>query len=353
MKKKLPWIVCFCSFLLSGCLDHVEMQDLAIITSAAIDVLEDGKTKISVQFIPRSISSGETGEDVSAASTFVREGTGSSLADAISILQNNVPRRLFWGQCKIFIFGEEQAKSGIRKEIDLLARQSGPRGNSYLYVSKGKAAEILTLIPPLERYSGEALRKLSEDELGTSTTLKDVDIGLMGEGESVSMPFIKPLSSKEHSRKPYETVPIIDGAAVFKKDQMVGTLDKKETRGLLWFKDEVKRSTLSIQLEGEEGEITMTPTLGNIKFKPKIKGNQWIMNLDLAIQGDIVQNETHLNLLNEDVLEKMKGKFEKALQERVALTVEKLQQDYKADAIGFGRRLHQKYPKQWKKIKAD
>jgi len=77
------------------------------------------------------------------------------------------------------------------------------------------------------------------------------------------------------------------------------------------------------------------------------------MNLDLAIQGDIVQNETHLNLLNEDVLEKMKGKFEKALQERVAVTVEKLQQEYKADVIGFGRRFHQKYPKQWKKIKAD
>jgi len=271
LKKKLL-IVCLCSTILTGCWDRVEMQDLAIITSAAIDVLEDGKTKISVQlFIPRSISSGETGEDVSAASTFVREGIGSSLADAISILQNNVPRRLFWGQCKIFIFGEEQAKNGIRKEIDLLARQSGPRGNSYLYVSKGKAAEILTLIPPLERYSGEALRKLSEDELGTSTTLKDVDIGLMGEGESVSMPFIKPLISEEHSRKPYETVPIIDGAAVFKKDQMVGTLNKKETRGLLWFKDEVKRSTLSIQVEGEEGEITMTPTLGNIKFKPNLK----------------------------------------------------------------------------------
>ncbi|MBY0098228.1 Ger(x)C family spore germination C-terminal domain-containing protein [Mesobacillus maritimus] len=140
---------------------------------------------------------------------------------------------------------------------------------------------------------------------------------------------------------------------MFKKDQMVGTLDKRETRGLVWFKDEVKRSTLSIQLEGEEGDITMTPTLGNIKFKPKIKGNQWIMNLDLAIQGDIVQNETHLNLMNEEVLEKMKGKFEKALQERVAVTVEKLQQDYKADVIGFGRRFHQKYPKQWKKLKAD
>lgn len=344
--------MCFCFPALSGCWDRSELPDLAIVTSAAIDRLEDGKTRISVQlFIPRSITSGETGEDPSLASTFVREGTGDNLANAISMLQINVPRKLFWGQCKMYIFGKKLAKSGIRNEIDYLARHPGPRGNSFLYVSIGEAKEILTLVPPLERYSGEALRKLTQDELGMITTLRDVDIGLMGEGESVSMPYIKKLVSKEKARKTYETIPVIDGTAIFHKDKMVGTLNMKDTRGLLWLKDDVKRSTISVKPKGEDGKITMTPTIGRITYSPQIKENRWIMNLNIVMEGDIVQNETHLNLLNEDVIMKIKKEYEAVLKERVAQTTNKLQQEFKTDVIDFGRRFHQKYPKEWNKVR--
>lgn len=352
MKIYLSFMMFLYVFILSGCSDRVEMQDLSIITAAAIDILEDGKTKISVQiFIPRAITSGETGEDPSLGSTFVREGIGDNLANAISMLQMNVPRRLFWGQCKIYIFGDEKAKSGIRNEIDYLARHPSPRGNSFIYVSQGEANKILSLIPPLERYSGEALKKLIESEQGMITTLRNVDMGLMGESQSVSLPYIKILKVKEKTRKSHQTIPVINGTAVFKKDKMVGILDLKETRGLLWLKDKVKKSTLSIKPKGEEGEITMTPTLGEVKFNPKIKDGRWIMNLNIVMEGDIVQNETHLNLMNVHVIENLNNEFEKALKERVMLTAGKLQQDFKADVINFGRRYHQKYPKEWHKVR--
>jgi spore germination protein KC len=352
LKKNLYFILCLLVPTLSGCWDRVEMQNLAIVTAAAIDVLEDGKTEITVQiFIPRTITSGQTGEDPSLGYTFVREGTGTNLANAISKLQINLPRRLFWGQCKIYIFGKKLAKSGIRSHIDFLARHPSPRGNSLLFVSAGKAKETLELIPPLERYSAEALRKLTEEEYGMMTTLMNVDMGLMGESESVTIPYIKKLVSKEKARKPHETISVIAGAAIFKKDKMVGTLDMKETRGLLWLKDEVKRSTVSVRPKGENGEITMTPTLGKLEYSPQIIGERWIMNLNVDIEGDIVQNETHLNLMNEDVNRTIKKEFETALKKRVALTVGKLQHEYKADAIEFGRRFHQKYPKEWNEVK--
>ncbi|MBP2240341.1 spore germination protein KC [Cytobacillus eiseniae] len=352
MKKSLLFLMCFCFMpTLTGCMDRVEMKDLAIIMAAGIDRLEDGQIRISVQiFIPRAITSGETGEDLSQGPIFVREGIGDNLANAVSMLQTNVPRRLFWGQCKIYIFGNELAKGGIRKEIDYLTRHPGPRGKSFLYVSEGKARGILTLVPPLERFSGTALRKLTEDEYGTKTTLKDVDMGLMGESESVSIPYIKKLESKESARKSHETIPVIDGTAIFKKDRMVGTLNIKETRGLLWLKDKVKRSTISIKADDADGEITLTPTLGKVKFIPEITEGHWIMNLNINIEGDIVQNETHLNLMNEVVLMKVKKKYEVALKERVTGTVEKLQQEYAADVVNFARRFHQKYPKEWRKV---
>lgn len=345
--------MCLCLLTLSGCSDRVELKDLAIITATAIDRLDDGKTRVSVQiFIPRAIVSGQSGENLSQGATFVREGIGDNLANAVSMLQVNVPRKLFWGQCKIYIFGKKQAKSGIRDAVDYLARHPNPRGNSFLYVSEGEAKQLLTLVPPLERYSGEALRKLTESESGLITTLRDVDMGLMGESESVSMPYIKKLVSKEKARKPHETIPVINGTAIFKKDQMVGTLNLKETRGLLWLKDDVRRSTISIKPKGEDGDITMTPTLGKMKVSPQIKDGRWMLNVSIAIEGDIVQNETHLNLMNVDVMTNITKDFEVAVKERVTQTIEKLQQEYKVDVTNFGRKFHQKYPKEWRKVRS-
>ncbi|MGN7296317.1 Ger(x)C family spore germination protein [Ferdinandcohnia sp. SAFN-114] len=124
-------IILLSLLLLSSCWDSEELQDLSIITAAAIDLVEDDKIQISVQiFIPRAITTGQTGEDPSAGSTFIREGTGDSLAEAVSKLQSNVPRVLFWGQCKIFIMGNELAKKGIQKEVDYLLRHPAPRGFS-------------------------------------------------------------------------------------------------------------------------------------------------------------------------------------------------------------------------------
>jgi len=201
----------------------------------------------------------------------------------------------------------------------------------------------------LERYSADALKKLSEDEAGMTTTLRDIDIALMGDSQSVSVPYIKKLEPQD-KRAPNQTIPVIEGSAIFKKDKMIGSLDMKETRGLLWLKDNVTRSTISVKPEGEDGEITMTPTLGTVKFKPQIKAGNWIMNVNLNMQGDIVQNETHLNLMDEDVIKKITKDYEKALKERVALTAKKLQQEYDADPINVARRFHSKYPKEWRKV---
>ena len=348
-------LIFVCSIFLStltGCWDRVEVNDLAIITSTAIDRMEDGRTMISVQlFIPRAITSGEKGEDPSKGSTFVREATGDNVANAVSRLQDKVPRRLFWGHCKVYIFGEEYAKNGIRNAIDFLTRHPSPRGNSLLFVSKGEANEMLALIPPLERYSTIALQKLTQAEKGMETNLINVDMGLMGDSEAVSMPYINKLVSGEPARKEHETIPYIEGTAVFQKDVMVGVLNMNETRGLLWLKDSVRGSTLTIKLEDKEGEISMTPTLGNIHYSPLIKDGTWIMNLHIDMEGDIVQNETHLNLAKEETMNMLKSKFEEALKERVTQAIEKLQKDYQTDVIELGKKFHQKYPKEWHKVK--
>lgn len=351
--KRTLLVILLPVFILSGCWDSIEIQNLAIITAAAIDSEENHKVKVSVQiFIPRTITSGESGEDPSLGSTFVREGIGKNLAEAISVLQTNIPRKLFWGQCKIFIFGHDLAKTGIRKELDFLIRHPAPRINSNLYVSEGKASNLLKLIPPLERYSGEVLSKFSQhQEVGVDTTLSDISKDLTEASQSFSLPYIKRLKSDEYARKSYETIPTIVGTAIFKKDKMIGNIDLEETRVLLWLSRKIQRSTVSIKPEENENEVIMMPTSGSVRFKPQIINNQWIMNIQIQVAASIIQNETFLSLLQEDVITKLEKGLENKLRDRISKTLEKIQKEYQADVVGFGRRFHQKYPEQWKKVK--
>jgi spore germination protein KC len=351
--KRTLLVILLPVFILSGCWDSIEIQNLAIITAAAIDSEENHKVKVSVQiFIPRTITSGESGEDPSLGSTFVREGIGKNLAEAISVLQTNIPRKLFWGQCKIFIFGHDLAKTGIRKELDFLIRHPAPRINSNLYVSEGKASNLLKLIPPLERYSGEVLSKFSQhQEVGVDTTLSDISKDLTEASQSFSLPYIKRLKSDEYARKSYETIPTIVGTAIFKKDKMIGNIDLEETRGLLWLSRKIQRSTVSIKPEENENEVIMMPTSGSVSFKPQIINNQWIMNIQIQVEASIIQNETFLSLLQENVITKLEKGLENKLRDRISKTLEKIQKEYQADVVGFGRRFHQKYPEQWKKVK--
>jgi len=351
--KRTLLVILLPVFILSGCWDSIEIQNLAIITAAAIDSEENHKVKVSVQiFIPRTITSGESGEDPSLGSTFVREGIGKNLAEAISVLQTNIPRKLFWGQCKIFIFGHDLAKTGIRKELDFLIRHPAPRINSNLDVSEGKASNILKLIPPLERYSGEVLSKFSQhQEVGVDTTLSDISKDLTEASQSFSLPYIKRLKSDEYARKSYETIPTIVGTAIFKKDKMIGNIDLEETRGLLWLSRKIQKSTVSIKPEENENEVIMMPTSGSVRFKPQIINNQWIMNIQIQVAASIIQNETFLSLLQEDVITKLEKGLENKLRDRISKTLEKIQKEYQADVVGFGRRFHQKYPEQWKKVK--
>ncbi|WP_154676024.1 Ger(x)C family spore germination C-terminal domain-containing protein [Bacillus dakarensis] len=55
--------------------------------------------------------------------------------------------------------------------------------------------------------------------------------------------------------------------------------------GLIWLKKSVKNSTFSVKPEGEDGKITMTPTLGSVKMRPEIENGQWIMNLKVVVEG--------------------------------------------------------------------
>ncbi|MCY9693442.1 Ger(x)C family spore germination protein [Paenibacillus alginolyticus] len=342
--------------LLGGCWDRTELNDLALITALAFDKSEDNQVKVSVQVvIPQNQGGagmiGGGGGGGTAKKTTVRtEEHGFDTADALSKLQRKIPRRLFWGQCKIFIFSDSLAKSGIREQFDFLVRHPQPRERAFMFISKGKAADALELFPPIERSSAEVLRKLSELQIGISVTIEQMSIMLKGDSHTAALPLVYILP-KNKSAEPFQTIPYLFGTAVFKKDKMVGEISEKVTRGVMWIKNEIKEYTVTYEANESEGLVSLKPVKANVKLIPKIEGEKWMMTLKVQTEGDIVQNSTLLNPMNPDLLSNMNKAFANDVRGRIQLALQEIQERLKVDILGFATEFHRKYPKQWEKNK--
>lgn len=338
---------------LSGCWDRVEINDLAIVTGAAIDLTDDNKTELSIQlYIPKSFGSGggQGGGTTGGGGpvTLVQTHTGANFPDAMSKLQSEIPRKIFWGQCKVLIFGEKLAKKGIQKEIDFILRHPQLRERSYLFVSEGKGKNELKSQPPLEQFSANSIRKLSTLDVGLQITTQDLDEMLIGEARAAAIPIIKKISVDGSQDK--LSVPNISGTAVFKKDKMIGTLSEKTTRGILWLRNEMKTYTVTVKPKGVTGEMILNPVKARVKMEPQIENGEWKMLVRINTEGALIENGTNLLLSSPQSIKTAEKAYQETIKKRIEYSLDEIQHELKTDILGFGKEFHRKYPKQWKKI---
>lgn len=349
--KRSPHLFFLTFFLLflSGCWDRVEINDLAIVTGAAIDQNKEGQIELSVQvFIPKTLGGGggQSGGGGGSKLTYTATQTGENIMDALSKLQGKFPRELFWGQCKVFIFGEELAKKGIQKQLDFFLRHPEPRGRASVFVSEGPAKAVLELEANLEMYSAEVLRELSDYRTGAQTTIQDLDKMLTGISRAASIPCVKVKAQQPTEGKPVKYVHI-EGTAVFKRDKMVGTISEAETRGVLWIKNEIKDYTISVEMEGKENEkVSLNPVSARVNLVPSIQGHKWKMEIDIDTEGMLVQNETSTSYDNEELLKKVEQAYARNIETRIEEVLKVLQRKINADIVDFSKKFYQKYPKE-------
>ncbi|WP_340372837.1 Ger(x)C family spore germination protein [Peribacillus sp. FSL E2-0218] len=342
--------------LMTGCWDRVEINDLAIVTAASIDKKDDDSIELSIQvFIPKSISSGggEGGpsQGGGGTTTLVKSDVGSNLSEALSKLQGKIPRKVFWGHCKVFVFGERLAKEGIQEQLDFLLRHPQPRERANVFVSKGRGKSILESMPPLENYSGEVIKELSDLHLGLRVTLHKLDEMLTSKSQAVALPFIKILPPAKGEAK-LQGIPYIFGTALFKKDKMTGTMTDKDTMGLLWLKDEMESYTVTLSPEGIKGLISINPISTQVSVIPQIVNGNWKASVKIDTEGTVIQNGTKLNLSVPESLNIVESAYQKDIEKRIRVAFLHLQGNGD-DVIGLAKEFYRKYPKQFSEAESN
>ncbi|WP_310832137.1 Ger(x)C family spore germination protein [Paenibacillus pedocola] len=339
---------------LEGCWDRTELNDLALVTAMSFDKGEHNEIITTVQIvIPQNQGSGGSSGGVSGGAphkTTIRSGAGVNISDSLSKLQQKTPRKLFWGQCKIFIFSEDIAKTGIRDEFDFLARHPQPRERANIFVSKGKAAQTLELFPPIENSSSEVLQKLTDFKIGYKVTLQELSKMLKGEAGAAAIPIVLILPKAE-SAEPFQTIPYVMGTALFKKDKMISQISGKTTHGVKWILNEVDEFTVTFKVAGNEGLVSLKPVKAKVKLLPQIVDGKWKMKIQVKATGSIIQNGTAMDSTNPALLKKMETAFEQDIKVRIEQALIEVQHKNKTDILGFAEAFHRKFPQQWEKNK--
>lgn len=341
------------SLILSGCWDRTELNDLALVTGIGIDQKGKNIMLTGQLVVPKQLGAGTamSGSNIGGGgTTIVLSGTGRTIADAIANLQEKLPRRIFWGHVKAIVFGEKAAKAGIRQHLDFLSRQPQTRLRSNVLIASGTAKSVLELLPPIEQSSAEVLRELSKSQILLNVTLKDALQMLSSDTGAAAFPMVKRLPL-EKGKKELETIAFIQRTAIFKKDKMIGSIDDKLTRGVLWLRNEIKQANITVSFKGVKGKITATMIRAHTELIPKYEKGKWKMVVNITSQDDILLNGTNLSLYNEKHLHMLEKELAHATTARVKATLQKVQKEMKADVFGFADEFHRAYPKEWNRVK--
>ncbi|MFC4770292.1 Ger(x)C family spore germination protein [Effusibacillus consociatus] len=355
---RLLLTVSLCALILplAGCWDRRELNDVLLVSAVAIDKKDD-KIEVSIQMIiPRAMGGGQGGLGGGGGGgggekpTVVRSQTGVTISDATAKLQEKIPRKIFWGHTKVLILGEQLAKEGIREHVDFIARQPEPRLRMSVFVGKGKAADLLVVLPSLERYSAEQMRELAEFRFGMEVTVKELLEALRGESGAAALPWLEEVAPRQGEEKDKTTVRL-NGTAVFKKDKMVGYINDEVTRGVLWLRNEIRRATVTVEPKEGEGRVSLEMLRAKTELIPQIENGKWKMTVKAVTEDDFAENTTSLNPMNPIVVKIVEQEAEKDLEYRIRMALNEVQKGMKADILGFAEAFHRKYPEQWETAK--
>ncbi|SDW22939.1 Ger(x)C family spore germination protein [Paenibacillus sp. CF384] len=338
---------CLFAFLLTGCWDREEVNNMALIISAGIDKEKNGMVSLTFQvFIPNPSSTGGAAEG-GQGRLYTATNTGKTVPDALAELQAQLPRRFSWSHAKAYFFGEALARDGLQDEMDFLVRDIQPREQANLFICKGTAKELIQSLQDPNTY--ETLIKMSQKPSLQHSTLHIVEELISGESGSFVIPVATTMMLASNGTK--KAIISVEGMAVIKDLKLVGFVDAPHVQGFKWLTNtQLSRfATMSVRENG--GIVAIRMRHYRMKWKPRIQDGKWKMTIRIRVDGDVLMNSTHYNLMkDDDRLRKLGKRFEEEMTKQLRSALWQAQHRFRTDAIGFAKAFHIRYPGQWRKV---
>ena len=235
--KKLIFLIPLI-FLLTGCYNYRELNDLAIISGVSISKNDD-IYNITVEVVnPKKEQDTSSGKE---PDYIIYEGYGKSMQEAFRNIVKESPQKLYGAQIDILIIDEETAKKGLDEILDFFARDPEVRSEFYVVISKND--EALKIISPLANLSSKNIvnsLKSTNKYMGISNliTYHELLSNFINPYIEIALPSIEMIGNEavgETNLNIESTTSqannFISNMTIFKDNKMLGYLTKEESIG--------------------------------------------------------------------------------------------------------------------------
>ena len=343
--------------LLTGCWNYYELNNIAICTGIAIDKIDD---KYEITYLISNAKKNEVSSKEGEAGTTTYSGIGDTIQDAINDLQIKMPFEPYSGHLVVTIISENIAKEGIENILDFLARDTESRNFFYLLLSKNtKAKNILEIISPLQTFPSQTIASdietsSAESSLIYEITYNDFIYTLLEQGINPVLNSVtiignkeKGTDTKELSNTIQQATIKIDTLGIFKDDKLLGWATKEQSEGINLLSNNVKNFYIKTKYKDkyimnyiENIKVKTDVDLDNNKVKVKISGKSTLLEVNCKI-----------NLESPETIKTLEQLILKELDRIIKDSTYLVQKKFNTDVLGYGKIIHKKNPKQWKKIK--
>ncbi len=345
MQHKKKYIFLLISIFLTiftGCWDRIEIENRAFVLGIGLDKNEGDKIALTYQIALPSAMYGEGGADGDKVLNITSTSPTVTRAEKQILTRlDRVPNK---AHTQVLIIGEDLAREGITKYIDYFLRNSEMRRRTKVLITEGKGQDLFSIIPPTANSTSDYIGNIFLfNEKDVHRISSEVDLMKMTENLRRDMDFIVAKATKGKNDI------AITGAAVFRKDKLVGYLGPEEVRKTKWLIDDISRGTIVLEdVNGMRGHIVFEISNGKTKIKPMIKEDDVDFDINIRVEGDVVESEDleFLNTMEQNFI----TEFEKAIENEIIKEcneiVRKARDEFDAEFFNFGR-LVKNYNLKW------
>lgn len=364
MKTPYKLIIVLCmSIFLTGCWDLIEIDDYFFISAMGIDVYKgeenpaDEAEQESEQndiaqrdrFIItysapdlRAVGSNPTTEEPVVTMASISNNPYETTRE----LATRTNRNFTFRHTKAVLIGEEVARNEeyMREIFDNLGRHEQLSRKIAVLVVEGMAKEIIEIKDPFEPVTGYLIDQILNKKQGAARyndmVFEEISTELYFSGD-VLIP--RTIPGKGEVK--------VAGSAVVKDFVLIGWLGEIENISAMFLLNRVNTAVLNI--EHENAIVPYVITNSKTKYDIAVDGDKIKYTANIDTEGYMQQYKLGAKegISEQNTIMSIEKHVEDNLEDQICSTFNKLQKEFKVDAIGLGRHISKYEPKLWDGIK--
>lgn len=322
-------------FLLTGCYDHKELNEIAILTATEINKVDDE------YIVNAQVVNPQSKDTVNIQAPFIiYEGKGKTIQEAYRQIKLQSSRFLYPNHLQILVVNENLAKEDINSIVDFYLRI--PHVRTEFNIIIGKDENILDITTPIDDISATSILETMETNnkyFGTTNlvTFNEFANMTIDKNLEVILPSIEAVNyNKESDTEENTKTTKIDSLyklsnlAVFKDNKLLGYLTENESITYNILKNKVETTLVTYECEKDK-YMTVEVT----KMKSDISTKNKEISIKLEMSGNINETMCKLPLSKEENIKKLQKELEDYVTSEIEKNINNIRKKYNSDIFGF------------------